>query len=234
MRIEPDNPVPQHLFAAYDPKAVPTRASDGYVRQVFDQFAATFDQDLQRLEYRGPQVIQEALQRSYLSGKCVDQVLDAGCGTGLCGPILREYGRNLIGVDLSQKMLQVAQQRQIYDQLVEAELCSYLTCYPATFDLIVCTDTLGYFGELETVFLAARGALRPHGRLVATVELGTHDIQPGYQLQASGRYSHNRQYIFDSCRVAGLTVAESMEQTMRREADQDVSVIVLTALASHP
>jgi predicted TPR repeat methyltransferase len=231
IRIEPDNPVPHHLFAAYDPAAVPTRASDGYVRQVFDQFAATFDQDLQRLEYRGPQVIQEALQRAYPSGQGVDLVLDAGCGTGLCGEILRAYGRNLIGVDLSQKMLEVADQRRVYDQLVEAELCSYLTGHPATFDLIVCTDTLGYFGELNAVFLAAREALCPRGRLVATVELGSHDSLPGYQLQASGRYSHNRQYIFDSCRLAGLTVAQSTEETMRREADQHVSVIVLTAEA---
>ena len=33
-------------------------------------------------------------------------VLDLGCGTGLCGPLLRPYARALAGVDLSPQMLE--------------------------------------------------------------------------------------------------------------------------------
>ena len=32
-------------------------------------------------------------------------VLDAGCGTGLCGPLVAPYARRLVGVDLSEAML---------------------------------------------------------------------------------------------------------------------------------
>lgn len=45
-------------------------------------------------------------------------ILDAGCGTGLCADVLRPYAKSLVGVDLSPQMLALAAKQQIYDQLV--------------------------------------------------------------------------------------------------------------------
>jgi predicted TPR repeat methyltransferase len=53
-------------------------------------------------------------------GRCV--ALDAGCGTGLCGPLLRPYASELTGVDLSAGMLDRARPRQVYDHLEKGEL----------------------------------------------------------------------------------------------------------------
>ena len=97
-------------------------------------------------------------------------VLDAGCGTGLCGPLVAPYARRLVGVDLSARMLRQAEERHVYDALHKFELTAYLQDNPGAFDVIVSADTLVYFGPLEQVVVAAAAALRPGGRLVFTVE----------------------------------------------------------------
>lgn len=229
LKLEPDNPVPQHLLSAYDNEATPQRASDAYVRQVFDDFAKTFDSDLTRLGYRGPELIQNALNREYADSRSVGLVLDGGCGTGLCGPALRPVSQRLIGVDLSGKMLQVAARRNLYDELVEAELGTYLSDHPGQFDLFVCADTFGYFGELSELFSVAHGSLRAGGKLLVTVELGEIDYEPGFYLQASGRYSHNRDYVIHCCVKAGFTVRDRFEEIIRHEAGQSVRAMILTA-----
>jgi predicted TPR repeat methyltransferase len=61
-------------------------------------------------------------------------VLDAGCGTGLCGAIVAPYARRLVGVDLSEGMLVHATSKNVYDSLIKAELTEYLrgTAKPST------------------------------------------------------------------------------------------------------
>ena len=49
-------------------------------------------------------------------------VLDAGCGTGLCGVLVAPFARRLVGVDLSDGMLAHAGDKNIYHALIRAEL----------------------------------------------------------------------------------------------------------------
>ena len=75
-------------------------------------------------------------------------VLDAGCGTGLCGALVAPFARRLTGVDLSDGMLAHAKDKNVYHALVKAELTEYLRANREAFDLIVSADTLVYFGDL--------------------------------------------------------------------------------------
>src|SRR6476620_7898555 len=97
-------------------------------------------------------------------------VLDAGCGTGLCGPLFAPYARRLTGVDLSPGMLARAQERNVYDELVKGELTTYLLASPDRFDVVVSADTLIYFGTVDQAVGAAARALRPGGWLIFTLE----------------------------------------------------------------
>lgn len=112
------------------------------------------------MEYRAPELVAAALQdhAEYQSGE-VD-VLDAGCGTGLCGPLLRSTARRLVGVDLSKGMIDRARQRTVYDELVIEELCSAMRARPAAFGVVVSADTLVYFGALEEALAACEVCLR--------------------------------------------------------------------------
>lgn len=229
LALEPDNPVALHLLSACTDTATPQRASDEYVREVFDNFASTFESDLARLSYRGPKIVEQALLQELGEPDNQRIVLDAGCGTGLCGPVLRPYSQRLIGVDISRKMLDVAERRTLYDELIESELGLYLSHHPAAFDLIASADTFGYFGDLTRLLPMAHSALRSGGFLLATLEVGNISPEPGYHLQSSGRYCHNREYITLCCETAGFTIRSLNDDTLRIEAEQAVPVVVLMA-----
>lgn len=227
---EPDNPVVQHQLAACLGQAAPQRASDAYVEQVFDSFAKSFDAKLQALHYRAPELVARALRAAAGEPRGALDIADAGCGTGLCGPLLRPFARRLAGCDLSVGMLRQARPRGVYDVLHKAELVYYLDTQPAAFDAIVSADTLCYFGPLEAVFAAARRALRPGGWLVFTVE-ATGGPQP-HALQPNGRYMHGREYLRHALTDAGFDAPAISPEVLRLEAGLPVNGWLVSAAAA--
>ncbi len=219
---DPGNPMAMHLLAAATGEAAPARANDGYVRQLFDDFAESFDENLSALRYRAPELIAERLKREVASDAS-REILDAGCGTGWCGPLLRPMARRLVGVDLSQGMVDKARARTVYDELVVQELSQFMRGVPNAFDVVASADTLVYFGSLEEPLAAARGCLRKGGILVFTVErLDPALCSDPYRLEPHGRYSHSEAYVRDTALRAGFVTATSESHVLRRERGQDV------------
>lgn len=229
-KIDPDNPVVRHHIAACEGAAAPERASDAYVQKVFDRFAGSFDTVLEKLGYRAPALCGEMVEQLLGAPQARLDVLDAGCGTGLCGPLLRPYARSLAGVDLSAGMLEKARQRGGYDALYEGELTAWLGERPAQWDLLVSADTLCYFGALDAAFDAAARALRPGGHLVFTVE-ETVDATPDATstLHPHGRYSHAEHYVRATLAQAGFAVRELRHITLRQESGQPVAGLLVGA-----
>src|SRR5262245_33223444 len=102
---EPEDPIARHMLAACTGPDVPERASNGFVERTFDDFAASFESKLERLSYRAPALVAAMLDDDGLERSQRLDVLDAGCGTGLCGAMVAPFARRLVGVDLSQGML---------------------------------------------------------------------------------------------------------------------------------
>jgi predicted TPR repeat methyltransferase len=230
LKQDPDNPVAQHMLAASSGEAVPERASDEYVQQVFDKFSGSFDEVLKGLEYRAPQLIAEAVEQTLGAPTATLDVIDAGCGTGLCGPHLKQYAGHLVGVDLSPGMLAKASGRGVYDDLVYSELTAFLSSRHAACDLIVSADTLCYFGTLDAVLRAAAGALRGDGRLMFTVEHASQEDAPkGFRIHPHGRYSHTERYVRDMVGQAGLSLTSIREEVLRKEGDKPVAGLVVVA-----
>ncbi|WP_371440254.1 methyltransferase domain-containing protein [Candidatus Coxiella mudrowiae] len=46
-------------------------------------------------------------------------MLNFGCGTGLCGEYFKPLAKELIGVDLSEKILLIAKNKNIYNILLK-------------------------------------------------------------------------------------------------------------------
>ena len=196
LEVDPENPIAQHMYAACAGRDTPDRASDDFVRQSFDGFAASFDEVLRRLEYQAPALVGEAIKNALAEPAAQYDMLDAGCGTGLCGKWLEPYARHLVGVDLSPRLVDKSREVRAYDELVVDELTAYMGQFEGRFDVIVSADTLVYFGQLASVFEAAVTALRPGGMLVFTLEQAPEDLKDaGFQLNPHGRYSHTRSYV---------------------------------------
>ena len=230
LEADPDNAIAQHMLAACRGDQVPQRCSDAFVKESFDAFAGSFDEVLQRLDYRAPELVAGAVSDAIPKRQRQLRVLDAGCGTGLCGESLRPYANRLVGIDLSPKMVEKAGLLNVYDELLEAELTHYMAGFCNEFDLIVSADTLVYFGALEDVFAAANESLRPGGLLVFTVEeADAGECLDGYRLNPHGRYSHTRQYIESGLRRAGFETATIDHETLRKEVNEPVAGLVVTA-----
>ena len=224
---EPDNPYVQHHLAA-SLGELPERASDAYVEQVFDQFAANFDVQLATLKYCAPELVAEALRAALPAPSAQFEVADLGCGTGLCGPLLKPWARTLIGCDLSAAMLERAAARAAYDTLLKAELVQFLLERPGAFDVLASADTLIYFGELAPVFTAAHAALRPGGALVFTLEALPDDAAHDYRLTESGRYAHTRSGVAARLAAAGFAAPTIAPASPRFEGGKPVQGWLLT------
>lgn len=231
---EPDNEIARHHLAACSGQGVPDRAPDRYVATLFDGMAEQFDHRLVSiLAYDGPGVMRSLLADRVPADQSRD-ILDAGCGTGLCGPVLAPMARRLTGVDLSQAMLEKARARGVYDRLIHAELTAFLQNRPAAidpagidcpgFDLIVMADSLIYFGDLGGVFDAIAGSLRPGGLFAFTLELLPQDdgTAPDFALRPSGRYAHSARHATQRLLERGFHIRRSEAIVIRQEFCQPI------------
>ena len=224
----PHDPIAQHMLSACSGRDVPERASDRFVALTFDSFAASFESKLAKLSYRAPALVAGMLGDTGLQPSRSLDVLDMGCGTGLCGPLVREYARRLTGIDLSGGMLMQAKEKGLYDYLEQIEITEYLRNQPESFDVIVSADTLVYFGALETVVAAAARALKPGGYLIFTLEHGTSPSAPDYHLETHGRYTHARPYV-ERLLEANELVPEIGQAELRLESGVPVAGLVVRA-----
>lgn len=230
VNAEPNNPIRRHLATAILGESTPAVAPEEYVSQLFDDYATRFDQSLSKLQYCGPQLIVEMLEqcakRSWQGG----DVLDVGCGTGLVGEALRPLVHRLIGVDLSQGMLQQSRVRQVYDELHHVEMNAYMRSQPDKFDAITASDVLTYVGDLSEFCSAARTVLRPGGWVVAVMEeLVDSSQHQGYRLTRSGRFSHSEPAIRSFFSDGGFEVRCISRSPMRHEGGRPIPTLTMAA-----
>lgn len=197
----------------------PAQVPAASVSNLFDRYADLFDEHLLgKLEYRAPELIADAI-KARNPGSALD-VLDLGCGTGLCGPLLRPIARTLAGVDLSPAMIDKARQRGVYDQLEAKDILDALRVSRGAWDLLVAADVLMYLGDLTPAFEAAAAALRPGGRFAFTVERCEGDR---YRLgKQTHRFAHSKPYVEHLSRIFGFETETIEEVDVRKEAGKAV------------
>jgi predicted TPR repeat methyltransferase len=229
--IKPDDPAVEHMLAAVGITASRPRASDAYVTELFDRFATDFDRVLGVLEYAVPELAETWIRAVYPTPEQSLRILDAGCGTGLCGLRLAPWAEHLTGVDLSPRMLARAAERGVYDEIIEQELVAYLEDHPGSFDVIVAGDVLCYFGDLGPFCETAFRALKPAGRLAFSVEAMNESerSERGYVMRAHGRYAHARPHTESA--LASSRQVTITETILRLEAGSPVHGFWIDAAA---
>jgi predicted TPR repeat methyltransferase len=188
------------------------------VRKLFDGYAGNFEKHLLTgLKYRGHEQLWEAvagLTEGVMGAKTLD-ILDLGCGTGLCGVKFKPLARYLKGVDVAPAMIEQARKRGIYDDLETGELAVALAREAGRNDLILAADVLEYVGNLEGTFAAAAKALRAGGWFAFTVEKTD---QPGFVFsRRTHTFAHSLTYVRELAEKFGLREISAREHVMRVE-----------------
>ncbi|CAN5316805.1 tetratricopeptide repeat protein [soil metagenome] len=219
---EPDSQAARHHLAACTGVDVPARASDIYVESTFDGFASSFEVKLAALTYRAPELIAQTLAALYGEPAARLSALDAGCGTGLCGALVKPWTAWIEGVDLSTGMLTLAKAKDVYRGLFRCELTEFLEAYRERWDVVLSADTLCYFGELDAVCRAAFAALKPGGHLIFTVESLAEGAAGPWLLQPHGRYAHAAAYVAETLAACGFADVRLTAADLRTEGGKPV------------
>lgn len=221
LTVEPENGMALHMIAAM--RGMPVeRAPREYVANLFNAYAGKFDEDLaQRLGYDIPQRLVELASAHAPESAEKWDVLDLGCGTGMVGARIAPHARQLVGVDLSSRMLEKARQRAVYTRLVEADLLAMLLDEPAaSYDVVTAADVFIYVGRIDEVVAAIRRVLKFGGLFAFSVETPASDEEkepPEVRLAATARFAHSPAYIARLAAAHGLQVVENLPARIRLE-----------------
>lgn len=201
-----------YYLAGLDGGEAPAQPPRYYVQALFDNYAAGFDEHLvQALRYEAPRVL---VQR--WAGRKFRHALDLGCGTGLCGPLLKPMADRLTGVDLSANMLDRADALKVYDRLVQADVAEFLAQTRESYDAVVAADVFIYVGALDPVFAFLAQRMPSGGVFAFTLE----DSEgPELVLRSSLRYAHSEGLVRRLAQEHGFRV-EAIEQRPVREEQQ--------------
>jgi predicted TPR repeat methyltransferase len=209
----------RYALASLGDGPAPATAPPDYVEALFDMYAHNFDQHLvERLGYRTPELLVTELMAAQPPTGA--DVIDLGCGTGLCGPLLRPLARQLAGVDLSGLMLAKARELGVYDELIQGEIAAVLQQRAQGLDIAVAADVFVYIGDLDGVFAATAAALRPGGLFAFSVEAC--DSEVDFRLGPTRRYAHSLAYLQRLAAAHGLAAASARRGVIRKENDEGV------------
>lgn len=165
------------------------------VRQLFDQYAEKFDEHLQKdLSYDVPKLIAEFVQEHCGSDTRFERILDLGCGTGLSVRPFVHSSSYRVGVDVSLGMLEQAKKRGVFDKYIENDILSYVSKSEEKFDLIICTDTLNYLGDLSDFVKNISNVMKKDTPFIFSTERSDSE-ENNFTIGNSERFAHTDTYI---------------------------------------
>ncbi|NET83853.1 MAG: class I SAM-dependent methyltransferase [Moorea sp. SIO1F2] len=139
------------------------------LKSKYDSWANTYDADIKEDWSFMPANIARTL--SQLLPNKDATILDAGAGTGLVGEALAQQGyTNLTAADLSEKMLAIAKDRQVYKALHQCNLeDSQIFSNSVTFDAIIAAGVFAYAHAGVEVLNNLFGLLKEEGIFLLTI-----------------------------------------------------------------
>ena len=209
-------------IAAMGRGETPPKAPDAYVETLFDQHAEVFEDVLvEQLGYAVPMMVRQRLQALGLGP--FKRLLDLGCGTGLTGESLRDMADDLTGIDISENMVEIAHEKEVYETLYVAEVEDFLEDNDdEPFDIITATDVLPYLGALEPLFFGAAENLLPGGIFAFSSETLPEEAFAGraYMVNAKQRFAHTEGYVRDRLTATGFELLDITDINVRMEDGQ--------------
>jgi len=204
----------RYFLASLVGRDAPASAPQRYVQSLFDDYADTFDEHLVNvLRYEAHRFLVDNLRG--VGPERFGAALDLGCGTGLCGPLVKPAVQRLDGVDLSPLMLDKARALGVYEQLVQGDLMEHLRGTPQTYDLVLSADVFIYVGDLEPVFAGVSRVMNRGGVFCFSVEQA--GDEQTFQLTTHQRYAHSERYVRQLAERHGFETVKMLRHAIRED-----------------
>jgi predicted TPR repeat methyltransferase len=225
LRIDPHNDEIRHIINALSGGQTPERSPNAYVKNLFNHYASYYEKHLQtHLHYDVPDQLMRAIEEEAQCRASEDwRVLDLGCGTGLMGEKIKHLADHLTGVDVSPNMIQQAERKNIYNDLMIGDVNNIFDSQ-ADMDLVVAADVFTYIGDLSEIFKQTYQVLKPDGLFAFTVEKTN---ETDYVLQKTIRFAHNKKYIEKLAQDNNFTIERLANIHLRRQHGQPVDGYLL-------
>ena len=221
LALDPTQDEALHMHASLTGSTA-SAAPATYIEKLFDHAASAFEHELvDRLKYRTPWDVLALLKSARPDPRAFGAFLDLGCGTGLVAGALRSHYHlhHSTGIDLSQKMLDVAAGKGLYDELLRGDAVSMTAGLPEAFDLITAIDVPVYIGDLWGLIQAVADHLNPGGLFVYSLETMTSGT---FKLLPTMRFAHTVRYVEGVGAPFGLKVLTGEACVIRLERGMPV------------
>ena len=166
------------------------------LKRFYDTWAENYEQDSFKFGYHRVLAMMSGMVGRHLDPISGTRILDAGCGTGLMGEVLSLMGfGDLTGIDLSDGMMAVAQQKDVYLSLDNLKIDEAMDLPDDDFDAVVsmgvftagCHMPSRSFRELVRI-------TRPGGKIIFGIRIEIPEY-PGFsamfeELEREGSWRH--------------------------------------------
>jgi predicted TPR repeat methyltransferase len=193
------------------------RCPPGYMRNLFDGFAPTYDETmLGKLGYAAHRHLRTLADHILPPDGAPWRILDLGCGTGLVGESFKDLaqGGQMDGMDIAPRMIEVARARGLYGALMLGDLEELLPQPGPSYSLILAADTMIYIGDLQATFRGVATRLEPGGFYLFAVESKDGE---GWEQTPMHRFAHSESYLRALAAQTGLDLIAIQPCTLRNE-----------------
>ena len=181
--------------------------SPSAVQTQYDLIAVAYEEFVDKLEYQTPEILLDLLEKNN-SIKQEDKILDIGAGTGLLADLLISKGyKTISATDISEKMLDIAKEKNIYEDIRKADLSIEMPYEENSFDLAIAA---GVTEVAPAEFLInSLKMLKPGAYLCFNLEIAKfQDLDTGYKAVIDKLVEEDMSFIAKTTFTAHKAVAE--------------------------
>jgi SAM-dependent methyltransferase len=165
---------PEHSQNTYETDVATSAKSSQEIVEIYDSWAEDYERRILSNGYSTPSVA------TWFFGRYVKpedgMVLDAGAGTGITGAILAPLGyRDLVGIDVSPRMLELARNKGVYRELREMELGGRLDFPDDAFGAVVSTGVFAAAHAPPESFDDLIRVTKPRGHIIFSVRTDVYE-----------------------------------------------------------
>ena len=139
---------------------------------------------------------------------------------------LKNDNTTFVGVDISEQMIEIAREKNLYQELICQDILSFLkeSTSLTTFSVAIACDVFCYFGNLEEVL-----RLLIKSEVWFSIEAAEEDRNVDFYLTPTGRYKHKQSYIQKLLESLGFKEIQAFPLVLRYENGHPVEGFLFKA-----